>query len=323
MSFDGILGQDPAVRLLRDAVRLGRVGSGYLFFGPEGVGKHTAARAFAQAILCAGGAPEGAGCGECGPCVRVAAGSHPGLVEVARDEGRTRILIGQVHDLSARLALRPLEGEGAVAIIDGAEQANLEAFNALLKTLEEPPPGTTLILVTRRPDSLPDTIRSRCQAVRFRPLPRDLVEDILRRGGEVPEEEVGELAALSGGAPGRALRLFAMGWPGAAPALLAILDRERDPAVASAAIGELTAGGGEVRERTREVLSFLVELVRRRLVATEMTSAAARAATEALTSALASLDLNVGAEGVLRAALVRVLPRWRPGAGPAIPPRPV
>ena len=125
MSFDEIRGQGPALRLLAGTLRRDRVGSGYLFHGPEGVGKCTTALAFARAVLCPEGSRIGDACGECPSCVRSAAGSHPGLIEVTRGERKTQIVIDQIHDLARRLSLRPMEGERTVAVIDDAERTGV------------------------------------------------------------------------------------------------------------------------------------------------------------------------------------------------------
>jgi len=311
MSFEAIRGQEAAIRLLSDSLALERVASGYLFFGPDGVGKRTTATAFARAILC----PfrrHADPCEECPSCVRSRAGSHPGLIEVARAENRTKILIEQIHDLAARLALRPMEGDATVAIIDEVERTGIEALNALLKTLEEPPPGATLILVTMNREALPETIRSRCQSVRFRPLARSVVEEILAAGGRVEEAVVPELAALAGGSPGRALRLVEMGYPESARAVRAALGgaAETGPVGTADALLQALGEGRDRRERAREALLLLMEEVRSRHLSPDLPDRDPDGASRALrplAEALERIDLNVNPELVLRSALIRIL----------------
>jgi len=312
MSFESILGQEAAIRLLVEALSKERIASGYLFFGPDGVGKRKTARAFARAILCPNREVADP-CEDCPACVRSRAGSHPGLIEVSRPVDRTRILLEQIHDLSSRLALRPMEGDATVAIIDEVERTGLEALNALLKTLEEPPPGTTLILATMNRESLPETIRSRCQGVRFRPLPRPIVTQILTSDDRVEADLVPELAALAAGSPGRALRLLDLGYPESAQAIRTALanGEETGPVGLAEALLATMGKGGDRRSRAREVVLLLIEEVRARYLAANAPDRdpdrAARALTP-LTEALSRLDLNVNPEVVLRSAIIRIGP---------------
>ncbi len=252
MGFAEIIGQDRALGGLRSALRRGALHHAYLFAGPEGVGKGTAARILAQAANCDGprrsraegqpdeAAPErvpgGVGglhpptfhdddpCGECPPCKKIARGVHPDVVSIAEERvmakagrweprgGRTPskdIVVDQVRELvDRRLSLRRFEGRRRFVILDPADAMNPQAQNALLKTLEEPPDDTTLVLVAAGADALLPTIRSRCLRVAFAPLPAALVEERLRAAGR-PAEEARLAAALSGGSLGRALALDA------------------------------------------------------------------------------------------------------------------
>jgi len=312
MSFDSILGQEAAIRLLVETLTKERVASGYLFFGPDGVGKRKTAQAFARAILCPNRRVADP-CEDCPSCARSRAGSHPGLLEVARAKDRTQILIAQIQDLSSRLALRPMEGEATVAIIDEVDRAGLEALNALLKTLEEPPPGATLVLVTRNRESLPETIRSRCQGVRFRPLPRQVVTEILMADDRVADERVPDLTALAAGSPGRALRLLELGYPESGDLVRAALREGENTGPIGLAEALMTAMGkaGDVRSRVREVLLLLVEEVRARYLSPGSSDCDPDRAGEALRpllEALSRLDLNLNPENVLRSAIIRIQP---------------
>jgi DNA polymerase-3 subunit delta' len=222
MPFSDLIAQDRALAPLRSALRRGALHHAYLFGGPDGVGKATAARLLAQAANCEGpGAPtQGDACGACGPCRKIEKGLHPDVVVLAEERvmakagrwepkgGRTPskdIVVDQVRDLvDHRLALKRFEGRRRFVIIDPADAMNPQAQNALLKTLEEPPEGTTLVLVASSPDALLPTIRSRCLRVPFAPIPGPLLAARLEAEGH-PPEKARLAAALAGGSLGRAL----------------------------------------------------------------------------------------------------------------------
>jgi DNA polymerase-3 subunit delta' len=201
----GIRGQDAAQALLRRAVATDRVAHAYAFVGPPGVGRRLTALAFAQACLC----PE-QGCGRCSACRRVAAGQHPDCQVLAptppRDNprGAPSLRIEQIRELAHWAALAPLEAARKVFIVDEAERMTLPTAQALLKTLEEPPPRTLLILVIANVRALPPTVLSRCQLVRFRPLGEaETVACLVERGAE--PEGARLLARLCRGQVGLAL----------------------------------------------------------------------------------------------------------------------
>lgn len=165
----------PWARLQARHVR-GALPHALLFCGPAGLGKRKFARQFAHGLLC-GQPVDGRACGTCRSCRLLAAGTHPDLVELGfglRRDGtpRTEIVIDQVRELSARLAMSSQFGGWKVALIDPADALNTAAANALLKTLEEPAAQTLLMLVADAPWRLPQTIRSRCQRVEFAVPPR-------------------------------------------------------------------------------------------------------------------------------------------------------
>lgn len=201
--YEVIRGQEVAVARLRAACRSGRIAHAYLFTGPAGVGKYAAAQAFATALLCAG-ARDGAACGECFSCRLFQSGNHPDYHLLA-PEGVT-IGIEKIRRITFALGQRPYH-QRHVVVIDQAEKVTAEGQNAFLKTLEDPPGGAVLILVTAYPNLLLPTVVSRCCEVRFRRLhPGVVVEELVRRHG-VPPEEAKILAVLSGGSIGRALEL--------------------------------------------------------------------------------------------------------------------
>lgn len=166
--------EDTAVRLLERSLAAGRVGHAYLFTGEEPGPLERVARAFAQALLCdrpVRGPAEGTwdGCNDCPACRRIEHGTHPD-VHWIRPESKLRVItIDQVRELSREIFLKPHEGKWKVGVIVEADCLNAQAANALLKTLEEPPAQSVLVLLTAQPGRLLDTIVSRCLRVRFAP----------------------------------------------------------------------------------------------------------------------------------------------------------
>ena len=222
MPFSEIIGQDRAVDALRAALRRGALHHAYLFAGPEGVGKGTVARLLAQAANCE--RADGDACGACPPCRKIARGVHPDVLVVERERdmaregrweprgGRTPsrdIVVDQVRELvDRRLSLRRFEGRRRFVLLDPADAMNPQSQNAILKTLEEPPPETTLVLVSSSADGLLPTVRSRCLRLPFAPLPAAVVEDRLVAAGR--SRELARLAStLAAGSLGKALALDA------------------------------------------------------------------------------------------------------------------
>ncbi len=196
-----VIGHEWAVRLLARAVASGAPAHAYLFTGPEGVGKTTLARAFAQALLCPEPDPP---CGACHTCRRVAAGLHPDVWLVEPEEGLLRV--DQVRDVVREASRRPVEGPYRVFILTHMERAHPAAANALLKTLEEPPAHVVLILTAATEDVVLPTLVSRCQVLTLRPVPEGVLTEALEARG-LPADRARLLARLSGGRPGVALRV--------------------------------------------------------------------------------------------------------------------
>jgi DNA polymerase-3 subunit delta' len=170
VAFEAIEGQPRAVELLRRALGSGRLAHAYAFVGPPGSGRTTTALALAQALLC----PQG-GCGRCRSCALVAARQHPDLHVLVptppetNPKGARAIRIGLIRELERQAALKPAVAERKVFVLDDAERMTGEAPQAFLKTLEEPPARTVLILILPRAGAVPATVLSRCQIVRFQP----------------------------------------------------------------------------------------------------------------------------------------------------------
>lgn len=200
MSFSVVVGQEGAKEVLGRTLASERVAHGYCFLGPSGVGRKLTALAFAQALNCL--AEEGRPCGACLACRKIATGNHPD-VRVIVPDGLT-LKIEQARELEREVSYRPLEGRFKVYVLDDAERMTLPTANALLKTLEEPPPQVVLILICRNPRLLPLTVLSRCQIVRFRPLAEEeFVVALGQRGVAIGEARL--LARICQGRLGLAM----------------------------------------------------------------------------------------------------------------------
>jgi DNA polymerase-3 subunit delta' len=183
----------------------GRLSHAYLFTGPAQVGKSTLARAFAQALLCE--QQTVAACASCRACRRIAQGRYPDVQFLAAE--KNTIHIEQIRTLQSDAALSPLEGRYKVFIIREIERATLPAANALLKTLEEPPPQVILLLTSARRDLVLPTILSRCQIIGLRPVPLAQIQAALETRWGVETERAALLARLSAGRPGWAVSAHA------------------------------------------------------------------------------------------------------------------
>ena len=170
-TFEAVVGQDAITRTLRNALASGRIAHAYLFAGPRGIGKTTTARLLARALLCAQrSGPEP--CGKCPVCLEGAAGT---LVDVLEIDGASNRGIEEIRTLRENVKYAPARGRYKVYIIDEVHQLTEAAFNALLKTLEEPPPHIVFVLATTDPREIPATVLSRVQRFDFRPIAPDVL----------------------------------------------------------------------------------------------------------------------------------------------------
>jgi DNA polymerase-3 subunit delta' len=205
VSFSAILGQEKAVRFLKGVLSRQRIPHGYLFLGMPGVGKTNTAIAMAQALNCLE-PREAEGCGRCKPCRGIADRSFCDLVFLEPD-GQV-IKIEQIRELERVLAFKPQFGKYRVTVVREAEKMTMEAANAFLKTLEEPPPGNVLVLQASDLSQLMPTIISRCQKVRFHPVPVTLIASwLVEKKGIEPQKGL-LLAKLSEGSIARAVQML-------------------------------------------------------------------------------------------------------------------
>lgn len=203
-----ILGHNWAVNLLKGHVASDTVRHAYLITGPQGVGRRTLALRLAQALNCTQPIAPGEPCGTCLTCQQIDRMQYPDLEVIQAEQRGGTLKIEQVRDLQRRISLAPYQGRYRVALLLFFEEANLNAANALLKTLEEPPGQVVIILTAESADLLLPTIVSRCEIIRLRPLPVDILGQGLQERWGVPVEQARLLASISAGRPGVAWQLY-------------------------------------------------------------------------------------------------------------------
>ena len=200
-SFDEVVGQQHVVRTLRNAVEQGKVHHAYLFVGSRGTGKTSMAKILARSLNCERGGPTVTPCGECESCLTIASGTSIDVIEMDAASNRS---VDDVRDLRERVAYAPTGGRWKVYILDEAHMLTKEAWNAFLKTLEEPPPNTVFVLATTEAHKVMATIADRCQRFDFQRPSLEQISEVLNRvaAAEGIEAEDAAVATIARSATG-------------------------------------------------------------------------------------------------------------------------
>ncbi|MEW6068802.1 MAG: DNA polymerase III subunit delta' [Nitrospirota bacterium] len=219
MALKDIIGQDKAINILLGTIQRGRVPSSYLFAGESGIGKKFTAVNLAKAVNCLKTAPPELrtqidACDKCLSCKKIDASTHPDFLLISPENGQIRV--EEIRKIEGLLSLKPFEGRKKIVIVDDADKMNLSAANAFLKTLEEPPEDSLIILISSNPDRLPSTIRSRCSRINFTPLSDEDCKRVVSRylsnqktttkTNEIMDTKLTTLIRLSMGRPGIAIQ---------------------------------------------------------------------------------------------------------------------
>jgi DNA polymerase III subunit delta' len=267
VSFSTIVGHQRIVTLLSQAIARDTLPPTLLLAGPAGVGKFVIARAVAAALNCTNPQTTSAllpvdACGKCRSCERVARGVHVDVTTVEPDE-RASIKIDVVREVLERTAYRPFEGKRRAIIIRDADALEPAAQNAMLKSLEEPPPATVYLLTSAIASALLPTVRSRCMRLRVGRLTEREVAEILVRDYDMPEQDARTAAALSDGRVGEALALGSSDVAVLREAALLLLRQAATNAAVAArlqAAGVLTSGPAR-KERPREEVGLVLRML--------------------------------------------------------------
>ncbi len=257
----GIVGQDQAASTLEAQLASAKVGHAYLFTGPEGTGRGTMARALFMALNCQDPAPDQSPCGSCIHCTKALGWKHEDLVVLAPASSgpSAQIKVEQIREVIRLCSIKPFSAHTRIVLIREAHHMNPQAAGALLKTLEEPPPGNILVLTSSDPGRLLPTITSRCQTIAFSPLPTKLIEaELLARGVEPAEART--RAALAAGSLGRALEIdptqLAQDLEWVVSAVCGVLDLGEAWAVAEKLVERFRSKGGLDRQGLARVLEL-------------------------------------------------------------------
>ncbi|HNW39123.1 MAG TPA: DNA polymerase III subunit delta' [Candidatus Omnitrophota bacterium] len=203
MRFNEVLGHDRALSIVKAHLANNRFSGAYIFSGPEGIGKKMVAKIIAQYLNCTGQGDWP--CENCGSCLKIQKEQHPDLHIIQNEQ--SQIKIEDIRQILRQANFRPYEGRAKVFIIDNAHKLNIEAANSLLKVLEEPPKDVLIILITHKPQNIIKTVLSRCKVIKFPPLVRSELEEILVKQYALDRTSAHFLAYYAEGRLGLALKL--------------------------------------------------------------------------------------------------------------------
>ena len=261
MPLSGVVGHARLTALISRAIERDTLPPTLLFAGPSGVGKWLVARATAEAVNCLEPTHPVDACGQCRSCDRIARGVHVDVIALEPDD-RASIKIDVVREALSRTGYKPFEGKRRVVLIREADTLETAAQNALLKALEEPPPGTMFILTTAVPGALLTTVRSRCMALRFGRLTAAEVATILMRDHDHSEADARDAAPLADGSVGQALGLSDRDVGDLRDSAMRLLQHASGHADTQARIQAAAAlvAGPAKKERTRDDLAMVLRV---------------------------------------------------------------
>ena len=339
--FQDIFDQSPAVEWLRRTLAAGRLPHAMVFAGPIGVGKGTTAAALAGAFLCESPTDDADACGACASCRAMSADTHPDYHRVYRQLIRLKKPDVVARDLSVDVirdyliepaGLKSATGRGKVFVVDEAELMNFTAQNALLKTLEEPPGRTLIVLLAEQPSLLLSTIRSRTQILRFAPLPAARIASELKRRQVGGPGDADDAARFARGSLGLALRWIQDGVIAAGRELISRLQRLPDGAVELAEWMQKAAADYAVAQQARDprtskdaasregmmiLLNLAAERFREKLAAGDVVTADAVAALCGCIEAAVQAERYVDANVTLLLAAEYAAGQWTEGLAAA------
>ncbi len=206
MTFSDILAQDHITDHFRKTIASNHLSHAYIFTGQDGIGKTLLAKEFSKAIFCSEKSDDS--CNLCHNCVRIEKNHHPDIHWIEIEEKAKFLKIDNIRDLQHSVKLSPVESNYKIFIIKEADRMNEEASNCLLKTLEEPPPNTIIILIANSLTPVKETIKSRCQIIRFHPIPTHIIEDQLINRFNADTSKVGWISRFCNGSLGNAFELL-------------------------------------------------------------------------------------------------------------------
>jgi len=315
MAFENIVGQEKAIGILKSQLEFNRIAHSYIFLGPEGIGRKKTAVELAKALNCeqSGNTP----CDECVPCRKIDKMIHPDvhlidyiwqskvLDENLPKSGRNVIKIGTIRVIQREINLKLFEGRYRVFIIDSAETLNREAANCLLKTLEEPSPNSLIILITNTLETLPGTVISRCQQIKFRMLSEEFVFEQLHRCYNVEKVKAGQISGMSQGSLGKAILLKdSFDEPFGIRVTIDLWNRLRDNKIDGAELIEFCNRIGRNRAGTEKFISNLLNLTRHELISE--ISDRSQDAVELVLSCKKSLRYNVNMNMLVSSMLLQL-----------------
>jgi DNA polymerase-3 subunit delta' len=270
MSWNRVRGHANVRQSLQAAFQSTRLAHAYFLVGPDGVGKRLFAGELAKALLCEHPPAPLTACDKCPSCRQVEAGSNPDLLTLRTPEGKHELPIEEVREFCPQLAQAPAHGGRRVGIIEDADEFNEESANSFLKTLEEPPPNTVLLLIATSTTRQLPTILSRCQILRFNPLGDADLDEVLREHGVEDANRRGRLVRMAGGSVSRAMALNDDSvWTVREELIRGITDERPDFLKLSTTWSKFVEDAGKDTKRQRDraavVVGFLADSMRQAL----------------------------------------------------------